>query len=230
MAPNLNFVNIPDLNKVLRSEVFMSEDRQLRAIHLILKFKPLSGKFQDVGNAIKAGDPWLARLLAQEDIVQVELPSHRSPREVAAPREETASSRLSFETEIDQFQLEEERKEQGEPVIQVSDLKDELYRFSGVHTSSLIVARIDNSSKEEEEEMSLNKKRGLRELVADKAKGSAPKDASGSQPPLPFSPPSPPPLVNPFAPANLKKKKKKKGVAKEGELVPQNEGVPPSRK
>ena len=213
MAPNLNFVNIPDLNKVLRSEVFISKDRQLRAIHLILNFKPMFGKFQDVGNAIRAGDPWLARLLAREDIVQVELPSHRSPREVAAPREETASSRLSLETEIDQFQLEEERKQQEEPMIQVSDLKGELYRFSGVHTSGLIVARIDNSSKEEEEEMSLNKKRGLRELLADRAKGSAPKDASGSQPPFPFSHP-PPPLINPFAPANLKKKKKKKGVAK----------------
>ena len=27
MAPNLNFVNISVLNRVLRSEVFMSEDR-----------------------------------------------------------------------------------------------------------------------------------------------------------------------------------------------------------
>lgn len=27
MAPNISFVNIVDLNKVLRSEVFVSEDR-----------------------------------------------------------------------------------------------------------------------------------------------------------------------------------------------------------
>ena len=45
VAPNLNFVNVLDLNKVLRSEVFVSEDRQLRAIHLILNFKPPSDKF-----------------------------------------------------------------------------------------------------------------------------------------------------------------------------------------
>ena len=57
MASNLNFVNIPDLNRVLRSEVFVSKDRQLRVVHLILYFKPLSDKFQDVGNAIRAGDP-----------------------------------------------------------------------------------------------------------------------------------------------------------------------------
>ena len=45
MAPNLNFVNVLDLNKVLRSKVFLSEDRQLRAVHLILDFKSLSDKF-----------------------------------------------------------------------------------------------------------------------------------------------------------------------------------------
>jgi len=52
VTPNLNFVNDLDLNRVLRSEVFVSEDRQLRAVHLILDFKPLSDKFQDVGNVI----------------------------------------------------------------------------------------------------------------------------------------------------------------------------------
>ena len=62
MAPNLNFVNIPDLNKVLRFEVFESKDKQLRVVHLILNFKPLSNKFHDVGNVIKVGDPRLARI------------------------------------------------------------------------------------------------------------------------------------------------------------------------
>ena len=45
VAPNLNFVNVLDLSKVLRFEVFVSEDRKLRAVHLILNFKPLSDKF-----------------------------------------------------------------------------------------------------------------------------------------------------------------------------------------
>ena len=47
---------------MLRSKVFVSEDRQLRAVHLILDFEPLSDKFQDVGNVIRVGDPWLARI------------------------------------------------------------------------------------------------------------------------------------------------------------------------
>ena len=67
----------------------------------------MSDKFQDVGHAIRVGNPRLAQIdvsmpgfLAREDIMLVELPLHRSPCEVAAPREETASSRLSLEIEI----------------------------------------------------------------------------------------------------------------------------------
>ena len=62
MAPNINFVNVADLNKFLRFEVFVSEDRQLKAVHHILDFQPLFGKFQDVGHAIRAGNPRLARI------------------------------------------------------------------------------------------------------------------------------------------------------------------------
>ena len=45
VAPRLSLVNVADLNRVLRSEVFVSEDRQLRVVHLILDFKPLSDNF-----------------------------------------------------------------------------------------------------------------------------------------------------------------------------------------
>ena len=65
-------------------------------------------------------------------------------------------------------------------MIQVSDSEDEPDRFLGVHALGLVIARIDNSSEEEEEEMSLNRKRGLHELLANKAKGLAPKDTSRS--------------------------------------------------
>ena len=60
MSPNFNLVNVADLNKVLRAEMFLSQDKQLRVVHLILNFKPLSDKFQDVSHAIKASDPRLA--------------------------------------------------------------------------------------------------------------------------------------------------------------------------
>lgn len=61
-----------------------------------------------MGHAIIASDLWLARIdaivpgfLAREDVVHVELSSHRAPHEVAVPREEIASSRLLLEAEID---------------------------------------------------------------------------------------------------------------------------------
>ena len=36
VAPKLNYTNIATLNCLLRFEIFVSEDRQLRAVHLIL--------------------------------------------------------------------------------------------------------------------------------------------------------------------------------------------------
>ena len=45
VAPCLSLVNIANLNKDLRSEVFVSKDRQLRAIHLMLDFELLSDNF-----------------------------------------------------------------------------------------------------------------------------------------------------------------------------------------
>ena len=72
----------------------------------------------------------------------------------------------------------------------------------------------------------LERKKGLHELFTGRAKGSAPKDTSGSHLLLALLL-SPLSSVNPFTPANLKKRKKDKEVVEEGELVPHNEEVPP---
>ena len=45
VAPRLSFVNVPGLNKVLRFEIFVSKDRQLRPAPLILEYEPLSRIF-----------------------------------------------------------------------------------------------------------------------------------------------------------------------------------------
>ena len=97
---------------MLRPKIFISKDRQLQAAHLIFDYEPLSRIFQDVGQAIRAGDPRLARInvsklgfLARRDLLPVKLPIQRVSQKVAAPREETASTPLSLEVEIDQFHL-----------------------------------------------------------------------------------------------------------------------------
>ena len=104
----LSFINIPGLNKLLGSEIFISEDRQLQAAHLILDYEPLSRIFQDAGQAIRAGDLTLARIdvfklgfSARRDLPPVELPIQRAPQEVSASREETTFTHLSLKAEID---------------------------------------------------------------------------------------------------------------------------------
>ena len=62
VASKLNLVNIPGLNYLLRSEIFASEDGQLRAAHLILDYEPLSRIFQDVSQTLRAINPKLARI------------------------------------------------------------------------------------------------------------------------------------------------------------------------
>ena len=76
-----------------------------------------------MGQAIKAGDLRLCRIdifvpgfLAREDVVPVELPPILTLLEAAAQRKETASSCLSFDEEIDQFQLEEKGEVRADPV------------------------------------------------------------------------------------------------------------------
>ena len=152
VAPRLNLVNVAGLNKVLRSEIFVSEDRQLRAVHLILNFKPLPNQFQDVGQVIRAGDLRLRQIdvfvpsfLAREDLPSVELPLHCAFPEEATPRKETSSSCLSLKAKIDQFHLEEKGEMQEEP-IEISNSEDELDRASAARSPKLIVAHVDPSS------------------------------------------------------------------------------------
>ena len=76
--------------------------------------------------------------------------------------------------------------------------------------------------------MALDRKKGLKKLLVDRAEGSVQKDTSRSQPlptllPPPPPPPPPPPAVNLLAMPNLKKKRKEKEVAEEGEVVRQKE-------
>ena len=60
--PKLSLINVPALNYLLRSQIFVNDDGQLRAVHLILDFEPISRSFLDVGNSIRADNYRLARI------------------------------------------------------------------------------------------------------------------------------------------------------------------------
>ena len=60
--PNFNLVNQPSLDKILKAEVFVHTDDQLRAAHLILDYIPIFNSFQVPKCVIKARDPRLHRI------------------------------------------------------------------------------------------------------------------------------------------------------------------------
>ena len=53
-------MNFPDLNQILKSEIFLHRDGQLRAVHMILGFTPISNRFQSPKNMIRAKELRLA--------------------------------------------------------------------------------------------------------------------------------------------------------------------------
>ena len=135
-------MNVQALNYLLRSEIFVHADRQLRAAHLILGYEPLSRAFMNVGHSIRAGSPRLARIdvskpgfLARKDLPPVVLPVLQNlqlatlppPQEnleaAAFVKEETESSRLSLEEEIDEFYFEEDTPKAS--LIELLDVEGE---------------------------------------------------------------------------------------------------------
>ena len=58
--PRLSLINVLALNYLLRSQIFVNDDGQLRAAHLILDYKPISRTFLDDSNSIRANDYRLA--------------------------------------------------------------------------------------------------------------------------------------------------------------------------
>lgn len=224
-------MNVPALNYLLRSEIYVAEDGHLRAAHLVLGYQPLSRSFQAVGHAIRAGSPRLARidvsingLLAPHDLPPVILPVVRHPRiaEQLPPPEEpgvadpveghTESSRLSLEEEIDEFYFEEEV--QQDLVVELSDPEGEQDRNSVV-AGPIIITCSEDSSDEEGGDMG----KSLRELMSSRGKGQSSKAPAKAQT-------QDPPPIAPQVPTNpgLKaipdlKKKRQADMLEEGELV-----------
>ena len=123
----------------------------MRAVHLILDFEPILRTFQEIGHAIRAGDPWIncidvskPNFLAQDDLPLVKLPIQQIPSPFVIPlqqvpleapvatKEKITSSRLSLEEEIDQFRFVEDVGQSEKPV-DISDSETESVNLSSVH-------------------------------------------------------------------------------------------------
>ena len=114
--------------------------------------------------------------------------------------------------------------------IELSNSKADLDRFSTAHSSRLIVARVDISSKDEEGGMDLKQRTSLKGLLANKNKGSASKDVPKTQVPL-SHPPHPLPMTAVGLLSNLDLKRKRKvQEVEEGEVIPPKGARHPPRR
>ena len=62
VTPRISLINVSALNYLLRSQIFVNNDGQLQAAHLVLDYEPLSRSFQDISNAIRVNDYRLVRI------------------------------------------------------------------------------------------------------------------------------------------------------------------------
>ena len=209
----------------------MNDDGQLRAVHLILDFEPISRSFLDVGNSIRADDYRLARIdvswpgfLALYDFPPVNhpipqgipfaaQPLQQVPLREAIIGEGTASS-SSLEQEIDRFNFEEEE------TILISEAEEGANEYSCVQTPAQVVTFITDTS-DEEEAMAPKTGPSLRELMKNRNKALSPKDKNRSKP-LTNPPPPPPqiPVDLGLKPNPDLRKKRLMDTVEEGELGP----------
>ena len=158
-TPRLSLVNVQALNFLLRSEIFVSENGQLRAAPLILDYQPLSRALVDAGQAIRAGSPRLARIdvsipgfLARRDLPPVQLPVQRVLPAEVVPREGADFSHSSLKVQIDQFLFSEEG-EASTKLVELSDSDSDIDRASAAPDLGLVIAQVDTSQEIEEEGM-----------------------------------------------------------------------------
>ena len=225
-SPRLSFVNVPALNFLIRSEIFVSEDGHLRSAPLILDYVPLTRSLVDPGQAIRADSPLLARIdvsipgfLASTNLPPIQLPPQCTFPAVVIPEKEAGSSHSSLEEQIDQFHFTEEG-EVSARVIELSDSNADLDRASAAPDTGLVIAQVDISEETEEEGMDLKPRTGLRGLLSNRSKGQSSKDVSKEQtttkaPAPPFPPPTSDAALQPMP--NLRRKRQVEET-EEGEI------------
>ncbi|XP_065627692.1 uncharacterized protein LOC136066778 [Quercus suber] len=199
VSPRLSLTNVAALNFLLRSEIFVSEDGQLRSAPLILGYTGYPKGYQPVGNAIVQGDHRLAR-------IDVGWKGFLAPRRVG-------SSTSSLEEQIDRFKFEGE--DSGDVrVIEVSDAEEGSDKHSGVQLN--LLATVSESSSDDNMDLrSLMKGRGKKP----EQKGAGTSKVTVTLPPAPAQVPDPSLKPNP----DLKKKRQHSEVGEK--QVPLDKGA-----
>ena len=149
-----------------------------------MDYEPISRTFLNIGNAIGANNNRLACIdvswpgfLAPHDLPSVDHPVPQGIPLAAQPlqqvplgqpvAEEGAASSSSLEEEIDKFRFEEE-------AIVILEAEEETDEYSCVQTPAPIIAYVEDSSDNEEEEMAPKTSPSLRELMKGRNKAPSP--------------------------------------------------------
>ena len=164
--PRISLTNVAALNYLLKSQIFVNNDGQLRAGHLILDYEPISRTFQDVGNSIKVNNYRLAHIdvsrpnfLAPHNLPPVAHPipqgiplATRLIQQVPLGQivaQEGIASSSSLDEEIDKFQFEEET--QGVEAIVISEVEEETDEYSCIQTLAPLITCVEDFSDNEVE-------------------------------------------------------------------------------
>ena len=127
-------MNFKDLNRILRSEIFLHKDGQLRAAHVILGYTPSTKRFQSPKNVIRAKDPRLALIdVAVPGFLLTKPPPERTQdAQLPAP----LAAKLIYSQEPTLPSDEEDKESTSESVQEVTDKDFEVfYRLDAPSTS-----------------------------------------------------------------------------------------------
>ena len=131
IEPNFSLVNKESLDKILRAEVFVHKNGQLRATHLILGYKPISTGFQAPKCVIKAKDPRLyhisvavPRFLLPEGTPIPEGALVAQPIPEGIPKVALLSQHPASEATSSQATNKEEDEEEEEKEKKIMDISD----------------------------------------------------------------------------------------------------------
>ena len=175
--PQLSLVNRESLDRILRFEVFVNEaDGQLRAVHIIFGYMPISCIFQALKCVIKAKNPRLYRIsVAYEGFLVPEgIPIPKGtpltqPLFVATFSVEVSSSQPVLQEEEEEKEKEEEEKS-PEGIVDLSNSSDKFEVFDCLLSPESTSADLDNQQQADintldEMDIQRKAKRGLMELI-----------------------------------------------------------------
>ena len=120
--PNFNLVNQPSLDEILKAEMFVHSDGQLRATDLILSYNLLTSNFQAPKCVIKVKDPCLHQIsVAAPGFLTID-PIPRGVLKVTLPPQYTTREATSSHPGI--------KEEEEEEIVDVSNSEDDFEVFN----------------------------------------------------------------------------------------------------